>query len=271
MLDPGGEPRTALRYGFEAGRTERLKLVNGTTITVDVAGRKAAAPQMPDLEVFASLKTLSVSADGSAKRELLIERAELAPGTKIDEAVRAELARALKGIENLKGRDSIDPRGRLKAIELDATGLAEQNVGQLMDQMQQSFAQLGAPFPEEPVGVGARWTVTNEVAQQGMRLRQVATYELVELKGRKGRAKVKLKQVAPRGKVQPPGLPPNVQAELLGMNARGEGEIKFDLDRSIPEGQIKTRATVKIRTTTGAESQDTSMDLNVRVRFVPID
>ena len=87
--------------------------------------------------------------------------------------------------------------------------------------------------------------------------------------GKKGRAKLKLTQIAARGKVEPPGLPPGVKAELLGMSARGDGLVKFDLDRAVPEGRLRTKARIKVRSTSGTKKQDTEMNLDVKVRFVP--
>jgi hypothetical protein len=157
----------------------------------------------------------------------------------------------------------------MRSLELDSSSLDDPRLAQLLDQLQQSLGQMGAPFPEEPVGIGARWAVTSEVQQQGMKLQQVATYELTELSGDKGAARIDLKQFAPRGAVTPPGLPPNVKAEIVSLDSRGLGKLRFDLKRSVPEGQLRTKSKIKVRTTSGGRQENTSMDLDVRIRFVP--
>jgi hypothetical protein len=238
LLDAGGEPRTALRYKFTPGKTERVKVINGTTLVLDVGGQKVPSTKMPDVEITTALKILSVAADGSAKRELSVERVALAETGALDDSIRDQLATALKAIENVKGRDAIDARGRLKSLKIDSGPEAGPQIAQLLDQMQQSFAQMGAAFPEEPIGAGARWTVTTPIEQQGMKVQQVATYELTELKGDKGRAKLRLTQLAARGPIKPPGLPAGVKAELLSMSSRGTGDLTFDLAHSVPEFPI---------------------------------
>lgn len=268
LLEPGREPRSALRYKFKPGTTERVKLINGTTLALEVGGQTVPNAPMPDVELVAALKVLGVAPDGKARRELTVERVGLADGGKLDPGLREQLTGALDLIKELKGRDQIDARGRLEAVKLMAGTKSGPMLSQLLDQMQQSFAQMGAPFPEEPVGVGARWTVESVIAQQGMRVHQVATYELTELGKGIGRTHLRLTQLAPRGPVKPPGLPADVRAELLGMSAKGEGDMSFDLTRTVPEGEIKTHAKLSVRTTLGAEKQDTKMDLDVRVRFV---
>ena len=269
LLDPGSEPRTALRYKFTAGKTERVKVINGTTLVLEAGGQKVPTAKMPDIELSAVLKVLSVASDGSAKRELSVERVKLAEGGAIDDSIRDQLTTALDAIKNVKGQDAVDSRGRLKSVKIDAGSAGGPQIAQLLDQMQQSLAQMGAPFPEEPIGVGARWTVSSVIEQQGMKVQQTATYELSQLAGNKGRAKLRLTQLAPRGPVKPPGMPAGVKAELLSMSSRGNGELSFDLTRSVPEGEIKSKAKLQVRTVMGAERQDTKMDIDVRVRFVP--
>jgi hypothetical protein len=268
LLDAGSEPRTALRYKFTPGKTEHVKVINGTTLVLEVGGQKVPSTKMPDIELTTALKVLSVTPDGGAKRELSVERVELAETGALDDSIRDQLMTALEAIKGVKGRDAIDSRGRLKSVKIDAGPQAGPQISQLLDQMQQSFAQMGAPFPEEAIGVGARWTVTTVIEQQGMKVQQVATYELTEQSGNKGRAKLRLTQLAPRGPIKPPGLPAGVKAELLSMSSRGNGDLTFDLTRSVPEGEIKTRAKLQVRTTMAAETQDTKMDIDVRVRFV---
>jgi hypothetical protein len=268
LLDAGNEPRTALRYKFTPGKTERVKVINGTTLVLEVGGQKVPSAKMPDIELTTALKVLSLTPDGGAKRELSVERVELAETGALDDSIRDQLMTALEAIKGVKGRDAIDSRGRLKSVKIDAGPQAGSQITQLLDQMQQSFAQMGAPFPEEAIGVGARWTVTTVIEQQGMKVQQVATYELTEQSGNKGRAKLRLTQLAPRGPIKPPGLPAGVKAELLSMSSRGNGDLTFDLTRSVPEGEIKTKAKLQVRTSMAAETQDTKMDIDVRVRFV---
>jgi hypothetical protein len=268
LLDPGREPRSALRYKFKSGVTERVKLINGTTLALEVSGQKVPSAQMPDVELVAALKVLGVDPDGKARRELNVERVGLAETGTLDPSLREQLTGALDLIKELKARDQIDARGRLEVVKLSAGKKSNAMLAQLLEQMQQSFAQMGAPFPEEPIGIGARWTVSTLILQQGMRVNQVATYELTELGAGKGKTHIKLTQLAPRGPVKPPGLPMDVRAELLGMSAKGAGDMSFDLTRSVPEGEIKTHAKLSVRTMLGAEKQDTKMELDVRVRFV---
>jgi hypothetical protein len=269
LLDPGAEPRQKLRYAYEAGRKERAKLVSGTGLTMEVAGQKLELPAMPDLEMTATIRIKELLPSGSARRRLSIDDVDLRKGG-LDSALRGDVESALARLEGLEGRDVIDTRGFIHELKLERVQ-ADGELRQFLESMQQALGQMGAPFPEEEVGKGARWRIDTKVSQQGIALTQAATYELVEIDGKKGRAKVELKQRSPAGSVNPPGLPAGVKAELLSLDSTGSGELSFDLSRMIPDGHVTTKSLIRVRTTlpTGG-TQDATMNVTARAKFLPV-
>jgi len=105
------------------------------------------------------------------------------------------------------------------------------------------------------------------VRQQGMKLEQVATYELTELGRDSGKARLKLEQFAPRGKIAPAGLPAGVEAEIISLSSHGDGTVAFELSHGTPQGKLRSKAKIKIATTQAGRTEQTEMDLDVRVRF----
>jgi hypothetical protein len=269
LLDPGQEPRYKLRYAYESGRKERAKLVSGTGLTMEVGGQKLELPAMPDLEMTATIVIKELLSNGSARRRLSIDKVDLKKGG-LDPSLRGDVESALARLEGLDGRDVIDSRGFIHELKLERVQ-ADGELRQFLESMQQALGQMGAPFPEEEVGKGARWRIDTKVSQQGIRLTQAATYELVEIDGKKGRAKVELTQRSPAGAVSPPGLPAGVQAELLSLDSTGSGELSFDLGRMIPDGHVTTKSRIRVRTTlpTGGK-QDATMNVTARAKFSPV-
>ena len=51
------------------------------------------------------------------------------------------------------------------------------------------------------------------------------------------------------------------------MRGRGEGDVSFDLTRSVPEGEIKTQIGLEMRTVTNGKQQDTKVEVEMRNRF----
>jgi hypothetical protein len=268
LLEPGVEPRRELRYRYEKGRVERARLISGTVLTMEVAGQKLELPAMPDLEMNANIRIVELLASGGARRQLVIDKVDLKKGG-LDPSLRDDVGDALARLEGLKGRDVIDPRGFIHELELEKVQVRPE-LRQFLESLQQALGQMGAPFPEEPVGKGARWQIETKVAQQGLELRQRATYELLEIEGDKGRTKMELQQRSPAGAVSPPGLPPGIQAELLSLDSRGSGELRFDLGRMVPDGHVTTKSKIRVRTKlpTGG-SQDATMNVTARATFSP--
>jgi hypothetical protein len=268
LLEPGSEPRRELRYAYDKGRVERARLVSGTSLTMEVAGQKLELPAMPDLEMNAVIRIVELLPSGSARRRLTIDKVDLKKGG-LDPSLQGDVEKALARLEGLKGRDLIDRRGFIHELELEKIQ-AQPELRQFLESMQQALGQMGAPFPEEAVGKGARWRIETKVSQQGLELRQSATYELVELEGDQGRTKMELRQRSPAGSVNPPGLPPGVKAELLSLDSRGSGELRFDLGRMVPDGHVTTKSKIKVRTElpTGG-TQDATMNVMARATFAP--
>lgn len=268
LLDAGSEPRYKLRYQFDKGRVERAMLVSGSGLSMELSGQKIDLPKMPDMEMSATIRVTDLLPTGSARRQITIDRVNLKQGA-LDPSLKGDVEQALAKLEGLRGRDLIDTRGFIHELKLEQAS-AQGELRQFLESMQQALGQMGAPFPEEEVGKGARWQIDTKVSQQGINLSQLATYELIETDGKKGRAKISLQQRSPKGKVNPPGLPAGVQAELLSLDSRGNGEMKFDLARMVPDGHVTTKSKIRVRTQVPAGgTQDATMNVTARAKFAP--
>lgn len=267
LLSAGAAPRRVLRYHFKAGQIEKFKLTSTTAMSIKLGDKPMPAPAIPTLDMIASVKIVSVSPDGTAKRDLTIDKVELANRDKLPAAVQNSVQDSLSELAKLKGHDELDSRGRLRSSTLDTSALDNGQVKQMMQAMASAFGEVSAPFPEQAVGKGARWQVSTLVEQMGMKMRQQATYTLAKLDGDNGTTKIELKQSAPGSRIQIPGVPLGVHSDLLGMTGSGQGQMDFNLGRSLPEGNITTESNVKVRTEMAGRSQDTQMDMTLTEQF----
>lgn len=267
LLSAGAAPHKKLRYHLVKGKVEKFKLTSQTAMDIHVAGHAMPAPSVPTLEMIATIKIGSVTPDGVATRDLGIDKMQLADADKVPSAARHSVEDSLSEMAKLKGHDRMDARGRLLESSLDTSGLDEGQVKQMMQSMATAFGEVSAPFPEEAIGKGARWQVTTQVQQMGMKMKQVAIYTLEKLDGDHGTTRVKLKQSAPGSQIHIPGIPLKVHSDLLGMTGSGTGEVHFDLGHSLPSGTITTRSQVKVRTKMAGRSQDTQMDMTLHETF----
>lgn len=270
LLAAGAEPKRELRYVYKKGQKERIDLTTKTKLGMTMMGKTVDAPATPPISMIASLEVSSVDADGTAKRKLAVEKVKLIGATDTANPQAKELAQQLGSLERLRGRDEVDSRGVVRAIKMEFTGNNDPTLKQIADSMEQNFGQLGAPFPEEAVGVGAKWRVKTRLEQLGFRLDQTATYKLVALDGDKGKLEISIQQSAPAGKLALPGLPPGAAADLEGMTGNGTGDVAFELGRTVPSGTMETTADIHVKINMGGQAQSTSMKMTMNVSLKPV-
>ncbi len=271
LLSAGADPKRELRYVFKKGQKEKVNLTTTTKLKMSMMGKDVDAPATPPVSMIASVEVLSVDAGGTAKRKLAVETVRLvgAPGAAPNGAAD-QLKAQLGALEKLRGRDEVDPRGVVQSIKMEFEGSKDPQLEQIASSMEQNFGQLGAPFPEEAIGVGAKWRVQTRLEQMGFRLDQTATYKLVSVDGDKGKLEIVIAQKAPKGKLQLPGMPPGASADLESMTGNGKGNIDFLLTRSVGYGKMETTADIHVQMMMGAEAQKTGLKMTMNVSLEPV-
>jgi len=153
------------------------------------------------------------------------------------------MTKALMGMQGLSGRAVVTSRGITREAELTIPPGADPQTRQLMEGFRQSLRQIGSPFPQEPVGAGARWETIVHLSQNGLVLTQTSISRLVALQGDAGKLAIELRQAAEPQEVKAPNLPPGAKLELLSYSGSGEGETEFDLGRLAPSrGRVQLTA-----------------------------
>jgi hypothetical protein len=269
LVEAGTEPRRELRYVYKKGQKERIDLTTKTKLGMTMMGKTVDAPATPPVSMIASLEVVSVDGDGTAKRKLAVEKVKMTAAPDPANPGAKELAEQLGNLEKLRGRDEVDSRGVVRAIRMEFAGSDDPQLKQIASSMEQNFGQLGAPFPEEAVGVGAKWRVKTRLEQMGFRLDQTATYKLVALDGDKGKLEITIQQTAPAGKLALPGVPPGASADLESMKGHGTGDVAFELGRTVPFGNMETTADIKVKIDMAGQTQSTSMKMTMNVSLKP--
>lgn len=176
------------------------------------------------------------------------------------------LAQDMEPLARASGWAIMDERGRTLAAEFEMPD-AEQSAQQSMANIRDTMTQLTPPFPEEPVGVGARWTATSHITGK-MNIDQVATYTLVSLADDGVILDVALTQTAAPQRVETGQE--GVVAELRSMSGSGEGRMTIRTDRLVPQAE-STLQTEMSMVVTGPDgtAQDFEMALELQTEVRP--
>jgi hypothetical protein len=95
----------------------------------------------------------------------------------------------------------------------------------LLDGFEAQASQLAAPFPEEPVGVGARWRVTSSFDLAGLPFEVATELTLDAVGDGVADGSVALTMTIPPGPVEVQGA----QLEVVSGTMTGSGSVHWDL------------------------------------------
>lgn len=177
VLDPGAEPRQALRYEFVEGSTEVLESVIDNAIVVRINGAPTESLEL-SMTMTTTTTVTEVFDDGSARVDYVITDWDFGDmgGMTPDPA---ELDAALGIVEGLGGYWILDTRGAVLDFGLD---LPAGIPAELSSQVDGAIIEVEA-LPEEPVGVGAIWETFTRTASGGVDMGMIQTTEITSIEG----------------------------------------------------------------------------------------
>lgn len=209
LIAPGAEPRSARTYALVVGQTDRRALT--VRQTASIAGKPAQ-----DAAFGATIEiTPRAVKDGTASIEVKVLKVELLGVTdpKLKAAAEADLA----PLSGLLGTFDLTARGDASPIIFAPNGRPSGGGMQAMeDGLGQAFEQLFPPFPEEPIGVGARWSRTTVDTTHGAQSRVAVTFTLATVAPDGGTVNAEVDIAIPKHALTEPGVPAGSTNEVTG-------------------------------------------------------
>ncbi len=245
LLSPGRPPRRRLRYAWRVGQREALALDLRTTATTQEGSASSARVPLPPVHIGIAIDPTAVTADGELKYAWRVTStavgAEEGTAESLVEGMRAEVA----AVAALAGSGTVSSLGLTGEIAVDASSVPEGGAtGQMIEQVRQTLRDLPAPFPDEEVGVGARWQKLSDVGANGIPVHQTETFTLARVEGDRGSVENVLAQTAPAQALHTPGMAPGAQAEMESMLVAADATTRFDLTRLVPQMHLVSTTTM---------------------------
>ncbi|MFT7579814.1 MAG: hypothetical protein ACI9MR_001480 [Myxococcota bacterium] len=145
---------------------------------------------------------------------------------------------------------TIDPRGVTSTTEIK--GL-DPSMAQMMGGMDQSFDQMGIPFPAAAIGVGAKWEALAQQEANGIKVRVATTYELTKFDGTNGTLKMTVQQFADPQKMNV-GM---MSGDLKKLRSNGSGEMQFNVNEPMMGAiDMKLKMDMDMKATAMGETLD---------------
>jgi hypothetical protein len=235
VLDAGQPPRRKLRYAWHIDQKEQLSMDLRTAAATEAEGTRQTEVPLPSVHVAIDIDPQSVSPNGDLRFAWHVSSTTVDAGSEtpsqVTEGMRAEVGE----IGRLSGSALVTSSGLAKEVTVDTGANGSASGGQMAEQVRQTLRDVAAPFPEEEVGLGARWRKLSQLDDRDARVTQAETFRLVDLQGDVGTLVDALAQTAPPQALRPPGKPQGTQARMESMLASGEARVRFDLSRLVPQ------------------------------------
>lgn len=276
LLDPGAQPRAPLRYQYKVGQTGQLEYVMQMEGKMWMDGREMPMPATPAIRTVMTLRVTELSPDGYARIEFNSASAEPTPGAAGAPQTSANTMESLAMLSRLSGSYWINARGMGRQAEVNLRDAAPgapspSPAADTVLRMTREFTQEqgafdAAMFPEEAVGEGARWRVTNR--QTIGPIEQVVTQEYT-LRARRGN----VVELDMQGTTRQSGSA-SFEGAPAGLQSSGDGDMKgqmrIDLASLVPVMTTESTATSTTTMPAGPGAGEMKSTMTMRHKVAPV-
>lgn len=262
VTEPGAEPRAPRKYAFVANRSDKRLL----TIK-QAAGREGGGPaQEASFVVTADFVPKGVK-PAATKFEMKVLNVDI---PEMQGAAKAQAAAQLAMFKGMTGAFDITSRGEVGEVEFKADDRMQgQGADVIIQSLQQALELLVAPFPDAPIGVGAKWERKVERKERGLDNTAKHTFTLKELTADGGVIVADVEVAVPKHPFQARGVPPGATEEVKGKGTYTY-ELKFDHIATKVDGEMTITRKIELVDPKGAKQSDvTVIKLKNRLESAP--
>jgi hypothetical protein len=267
MASAGAAPRVALRYAPAAGAKQHFDMTMNVSMGMEVGGSSVPAMSMPTVRMGADCVVTEVTPSGDVSFATAFTGTSVDPGA--DPALTAQLQAASEALASIKGSATISNRGLIRTSSIDTSKVANGQLAQMLGSTTELVKNLSIPFPEEPVGVGARWEARSTLTTSEITLFQKVFYELVAFDGKTVTLKSTTEQSALPQTMSNPALPPGADVQLAQFTGKGAGTMRIVLSELVPVSDGSVDSTMVMNVSMGGMSQQMVVNSSVKMTIAP--
>lgn len=260
VIDAGAEPRQTLRMRPKAGTEETLVLTIGMRMTMDSGAGSQTLP-VPATKTT-MLSAIEAADDAEIRANMTVKDVEVVaqPGT--PPQVIEKVKETTEPLKKYEAKLRLSPRGHVLGGSVKIPRDLPAMVHNTMTQMTQSLGQISVPLPEPALGVGAKWTATYDIEQNGMKMRQLASYTLLSLADDVATLEVSISQELLDPNVNVPGM--LGKARVSDFSSMGKGTTTIDLGKASPDSMLMTLdMSMTMDVTVLGQNQNMKMEMGI--------
>ncbi|MFO1492238.1 MAG: DUF6263 family protein [Kiritimatiellia bacterium] len=249
--------------GRPDGRHEHSMTMKMST-AMNMADRKMPAVKSPPIAMKMDIKIDSVDAAGDIHYTARFTEAGVSTDDPAQAAMASIINQSLAGLKDMTITAAVSNQGHIRSATTSGLDKLSPAMKQQMGGIENQLGQMSAPLPDEAVGVGGSWEVTQHMTMNGLEIDQVCVYEIAAITGSRVDLKISLKQSAPEQAMKNEALPPGTTLKVLKLASTGEGTATFDLTRvASAASQTRVHSVTDMEVNAGGRRQVMSTDMNM--------
>jgi hypothetical protein len=264
MLSPGAEPRKPLRYVVAKDYKGHMDMDMTMSMAMSMAGQSMPPMALPTMRIGADMAVTAVGATGDITYSLAFSGMDLvtAQGQAPDPNMAAMFAPLSEEFKKISGTATVTNRGVTRESKLDISKITNPALTQTMGSVTNSLNSMSTPFPEEAVGLGAKWEVRQAMDSGGVTIFQKVTCELTAYDGKSVTLKMTLEQTAPSQPVKNPSMP-GMDMMLDSMTGSGSGTMTTAFDSLVPSSDMTMKSAMSMSMSGQTMGVETNLKLQV--------
>ncbi len=259
----GAEPRQTLRWRPEPGATAAYQLSNTQAMNMSMIGPDGKPIDLSAMANMAPTITMNMThtvADALPNGMVPVIVAYESPSVSgVPPKAQAAMQQGMSMLDDIDFRMLVAADG--SSIEQIDVTAADPTVFELTQSMVDQFLTQMPNFPDEPVGVGATWTLDVDMSVAGMELNTAQKVVVTELSEDTVTMDVTFVMSRGDGPMNVPGMPPEAQLDISRFDGTGSGTMRTDLTSLVSTGSIIAEFGIGM-TVSGTGGPPMSMDMS---------
>ena len=269
VLNLGAEPRQKLR--FNPAVNSKQTMIMSMDMSIDMKIGESSMPKIPipKMVMKLDLNVKKVDPSGDIHYSFAYTDIKTIPTKDTPPEMIEAIQKGLKTLLGIKGDIVVSNSGEVKSKKLFIPKNVDPQMKSTLEQFDRSIDQLSNKFPQELVGLGAKWRTDNALQANGIKLNQSATYEIVKIDATAMTIKTQVTQTSPPQDMVVPNIG-KAKARLLSLNSNGEGSYVVRFDSLLPitgNLDLKTDSQMSIQSSAKEEPINVVSKIGINMNF----
>jgi hypothetical protein len=273
LLSPGAEPRRELKFRPVANSKQTMMMTMGMSMDMTMGDKPMPKMQIPKVAMKIELNVQQVDPSGDIHYSFAYTDINAIADKNTEPEMLAAIQKSFKTLKGIKGNIVIGSSGQIKSKNLILPKTADPMMRQTLEQLNKSIDQISTRFPNEMVGLGGKWQVSNAIQAGGIRFNQSSIYEVVKMDNGGMTIQTKTTQSAPAQDLVLPGVGKEAKARLTSLNSNGGGTFTVRFDSLLPiDGKLSINTDSKMSLQASSKEPPTNMvnkmaiDINISAK-----